>query len=636
MQRIFLSLILLLLISCFNLFAQVIVHLENFNTGIGTWSSVDVSDATDVWTSTAGTMQINGIGGTNDEDWLISPPINMDAQGNEYFMFDYYDNFGGNLIEVYYSSDYNSGGTPAAISAATWTLLPLRILDMNAISCNSTGIFQRHPAVDISGITGNNVYFAFKYTGTSATSKQYQIDNVRIVGDYYASLSGTTSCAPLKQELHDLIVNQPDRIRYTSSTLYDIWDAFLHTDTRLNDASTATIVWDMFTDIPSGTGEFEFDHCTNRDAGSCPGGEGVCYNREHSFPVSWWGGGTTLTDTIYTDLHHIYPSDRQLNTVKSNYPPGNVLSPSSTGSNGFMMGANATYPCIPTSGSKNYFEPIDEYKGDYARTYFYIVTRYQHNIAGWQFNNAQGACFMDGTSYPSIQPWALQTLLEWHSADPVSQKEIDHNNAVYAIQGNRNPYIDDPGLVYLVWGDEFGTPCSSVILPVELISFNAVLHGDDVDLNWETASELNSDHFLIERANDDATWQTIGKVLASGTSPDLNRYKFQDESPSIGINYYRLKQLDKNGKANFSFIRSVQFTPQIVIYPNPVSSLLTISGKTEEQSTIRIFDLFGRDLTSFIVVRSIENDRIVIDVSGLFANIYLIQIGNHLERLIKE
>ncbi len=615
-------------------YGQVIVHQENFNAGIGTWSAVDVSDPTDVWSAAAGAMQINGIGGAADEDWLISPAINMNAQDNEYFMFDYYDVNSGPLIEVFYSTNYSNAGTSASVIAATWISIPLRILDMNTISCVSTGVFQRHPAIDVSGINGVSVYFAFKYTGSSAVSKNYQIDNVRIVGDYYGNLSGTTNCAPLKQELHDLITVQYDRIRYTSSSLYDVWDAFLHTDTRLNDAGTATIVWDMFTDIPSATGEFEFNHCIHRDGGSCPGGEGVCYNREHSFPVSWWGGGTTLSDTIYTDLHHIYPSDRQMNIVKSNYPPGNVLVPSSTGSNGFTMGANATYPCVPSTGAKNYFEPIDDYKGDYARTYFYVVTRYQHNMLAWQGNSPQGACFMDGSYYPSLQPWALQTLLEWHAADPVSQKEIDRNNAVFAIQGNRNPYIDNPGYVYLVWGDEFGTPCSSVVLPVELIKYEVNLHNAEVDIEWSTATEINSDYFLIERSSDLNNWTVIDKVKSIGTSQIIQHYGTVDRTPESGVYYYRLRQVDRDGIYHYYGVRSIVVDSEIMVYPNPTTGVVMMTGAVDIDDEPLLFDVYGRLIRSVEIDR-VGKDRILIDLSNLPTDLYFIYFGEHTFKIIK-
>lgn len=627
---------LFLIFYCSELDAQVIIHQENFNAGLGTWSSVNVNDATDVWTPTAGYMQIDGIGGSNDEDWLISPAINMDAQTDEFFMFDYNDLNPGNLIELFYSTNYNNGGTPADVAAATWTALPLKVIDINATSCFTT-LFQRHPAIDVGFITGTAVYFAFKYTGTSGTARRYRIDNVHIDASYFANITPGINCAPLKNELHALIATQTDRIRYSSSS-YDVWDAILHTDRRMNDAGTAEIVWDMFTDIPTGTGEFEFDHCANRDAGSCPGGEGNCYNREHTFPKSWWGSGTTGSDTIYTDMHHIYASDRSLNSSKSNYPPGMVLGPVRTGSNGWMMGTNSTYPCTPSSGSKRYFEPIDEFKGDYARTYFYVVTRYQHKMAAWQGLSPQGACFMDGTAYPSIQNWALQTLLQWHAQDPVSQKEIDHNRAVYAIQGNWNPFIYEPNYVYLIWGDANGTPCNNITLPVELMAFDATKYRDEVLIEWSTASEKNNDYFVVERSNDLKTWTEVAFEEGAGNSIEVIDYSAIDFEPIQGKSYYRLKQVDFDGNYSYSEIREVEFTSEgnVVYYPNPVKDVLTIKGEIKNLGQIQIFDLVGRDVTSFVVIDYSNRSQVTIRMNNLSADVYIVKsnIGQH--RVVKK
>lgn len=615
--------------------AQITVHSENFDTGIGTWSSVDVTDATDVWTATSGYMEMNGFGGTDDIDWLISPAIDMDAQTGEYFLFDYNDDFSGGLIELLYSTDYNNGGTPADISAATWTSIPLDVIDIDNLTCFST-LFQRHPAIDIDMISGSSVYFAFRYTGTSASSKRYQIDNVHIESDYYGNITPGINCAPLKTELSNLIATQTDRIRYTSS-LYDVWDAILHTDTRLNDAGTATIVWDMFTDFPSTTGEFEFDHCADRDAGSCAAGEGNCYNREHTFPRSWWGGGTTLSDTINTDMHHVYPSDRTLNTAKNNYPPGDVLVASTTGSNGFLMGANAGYPCTPATGSKRYFEPIDEYKGDYARTFFYIATRYEHNLTTWAPLNSQGACFMDGATYPGIQAWALQVLLQWHTDDPVSQKEIDRNNAVYAIQGNRNPFIDEPNYVYLVWGDHNGAPCSTVVLPVELLAFEAKVKNDQVDLSWRTASETSNAYFLVQKSYDLIHWTDIDWVEGAGNSQSLTEYHSVDRNLEKDHMHYRLKQVDFDGNYSYSKIETVLIdkSQAISIYPNPVSDVLYINGDIDELGSFKLTDVSGRDLSNKISITSSSDDQIQMDLSSLESNIYILLGDSFTCKIIK-
>lgn len=442
-----------------NASAQLNVYSEDFAGGIGAWSAVDVNDASSVWAAAGGYMEINGAGGSDDEDWLISPAINMDAQTDEYFLFDYNDVNDGNLIELYFSTNYNGGGTPADVASASWTALPLDVLDLNAISC-FTNLFQRHPAIDVSGINGSSVYFGFKFTSTGGAARQYQIDNVHIEAEYYnsihASVAAGVRCAQLKTEIHDIIVNQT-KVQYTS-TNFDIWDSQLQTDHRMNDAGTAMIVWDMFTDIPSGTGEFEFDHCLNRDQGSCPGGEGICYNREHTFPQSWWGGGQTAADTQFVDLHHIVPADRSLNTAKSNNPPGVVTTPTTTGSNGLKVGFNPSYPCP----SATYWEPIDEYKGDYARIFLYFATRYEHNMTAWSTIAAGGDCAMNGDPFTSYEPWLVQVLLDWNAADPVSQKEIDRNNAIFAMQGNRNPYVDNPEWIELIWGDVAGNPCATI------------------------------------------------------------------------------------------------------------------------------------------------------------------------------
>jgi len=442
-------------------YAQITVHSEDFALGLGSWTAIDVTDAADVWSATSGYAEINGFGGSDDEDWIISPSINMNGQTDEYLMFDYLDSYNGSLIELYYSTDYNGGGTVSDLTTATWSSIPLQVLDVANTTC-ITGVFMRHPAIDISGINGSSVYFAFKYTGTSTNAKSYQLDNIRILAEYYSDVQAFIAtggnCDQLKTKIYNTLTVQYDELSYTSSTNFDVWDAILIADRRLNDAGTDTIVWDMFTDIPSGTGEFEFDPCVNRDDGSCPGTEGDCYNREHTFPRSWWGGTTLVADTINYDMHHITPSDKAMNTLKSNYPLGIVQTTTGTGSNGLKVGTNSTYPC----GSGKFFEPIDEYKGDYARMYLYIATRYEPVIAGWASNSTEAACALSGDSYTVYNPWLLNLLLTWHAQDPVSQKEIDRNNAIYSMQGNRNPYIDNPEWVGYVWGDYLGNSCATL------------------------------------------------------------------------------------------------------------------------------------------------------------------------------
>jgi hypothetical protein len=113
------------------------------------------------------------------------------------------------------------------------------------------------------------------------------------------------------------------------------------------------------------------------------------------------------------------------------YPYGEVDSPEWTSLNGSKRGVN-----VSPGYTGIVFEPIDAFKGDIARTYFYMSTRYDGEDAGWP-----GSDMTDGAE---LRPWAADMLLRWHNEDPVSQKERDRNAAVYAIQQNRNPFIDRP------------------------------------------------------------------------------------------------------------------------------------------------------------------------------------------------
>ena len=161
-------------------------------------------------------------------------------------------------------------------------------------------------------------------------------------------------------------------------------------------------------------------------------------NREHSFPKSWWGGDT---NEAYTDLFHLYPSEADANMAKSNYPLGEV--DDATFDNGVTRVGYAVSG--QGGGASRVFEPADEYKGDFARTYFYVVTAYQDYTWKYNYMTMQG-------DYPTLKPWAVDLLLSWHRADPVSKKEIDRNDAIYQIQGNRNPFIDFPELAEYIWG----------------------------------------------------------------------------------------------------------------------------------------------------------------------------------------
>jgi len=168
-------------------------------------------------------------------------------------------------------------------------------------------------------------------------------------------------------------------------------------------------------------------------------------NREHNLPKSWWSTNPETT-IAYTDLHNLYPSDATANTAKSNYPLG-VVGGTPTFSNGVVKVGSNSYPGY----SGTVFEPANEYKGDFARDYMYVVTCYEDYANNWR-SLGTASMLYNGVTYPVFRPYAVNLLLEWSRNDPVSDKEINRNNAVYELQGNRNPFIDFPSLTEYIWG----------------------------------------------------------------------------------------------------------------------------------------------------------------------------------------
>lgn len=246
-----------------------------------------------------------------------------------------------------------------------------------------------------------------------------------IPAGYYSTLKGKKD-AELKTAVHEIIknfVHPTDNSGY-NSTYSALSTTFQKTDLYPNSKRW----WDMYSD----------------ETFYAPSFSGL--NREHSFPKSWWGGDTNIPP--YIDLNHLYPSEMRANTAKSNYPLGEVdRSYATKFDNGI---STVGYAVKGQGGGANYvFEPADEYKGDFARTYFYMATAYQD--LNWKYTYMTSS-----NTYPTLNDWSVEMLLRWHREDPVSTKELDRNEAVYLIQNNRNPFIDYPELAEYIWGDHMG------------------------------------------------------------------------------------------------------------------------------------------------------------------------------------
>ena len=310
---------------------------------------------------------------------------------------------------------------------------------------------------------------------------------------YYSSLNGKKD-SELRSALTQLL--------YNNHTLFSKYD------------------WDFPMDISNGllldiyTTDCSFPSFSNSNA---PSTTNTCccdgVNREHVLCQSTFGQ-TSSKDKIpqYSDRHHLYPTDAHTNSFRNNFAYGECRT-SSNASHGTCSNSSVRKPSEGTSSCANHalgwlgtvttysnlytsdqkvYEVADEYKGDIARAILYMVVRYAEKTYcrlpdGAQYCTASGGGSVDASlttenNYPvtawinsstsdkvgqlfstslstnyGLSAYGKAILLKWHRQDPVSQKEIDRNAGVEAVQGNRNPFVDYPCLVEYLWGNKTGT-----------------------------------------------------------------------------------------------------------------------------------------------------------------------------------
>jgi len=385
--------------------------------------------------------------GTDDKSlWSVTTGTTFDfvnksnsryLRRNGTYGFACYGNTTGGALSLYKRT---GGTTPTPVTVAAPTI-------------SGTTPFDNNTTVTITAETGASIYYtldnsiptasstayiepftltatttvkaiAIKDNVSSSVTTQEFVRNSNTALAYYASADGTMGSA-LKTAMCVII------LPHTQRSYDNLWTDFQTTDMRSDGK-----VWDMYSNV------------TNYTFGTDQAGEyskeGDKYNREHSFPKSWFGEATPM----YTDLHHLYPTDGYVNGRRSNYPFGETDGGTYKSANDFSKLGTCTYPGY----TGIVFEPADEYKGDFARTYFYMVTCYEDQLPSWYSSNSESRPTLDGNKYPGLSEWQLTMLMEWAKNDPVSEKETARNNAVYAIQNNRNPFIDYPGLEEYVWG----------------------------------------------------------------------------------------------------------------------------------------------------------------------------------------
>jgi len=372
----------------------------------------------------------------------------------------------------------------------------------------------------------------------------------QIPNGYYNNAEGKTGYT-LKTVLFNIVKNG-----HQTQSYGDLYNAYVTGDTDPEDG----FVWDIYSENPNGTDPYNYSH-HNKTCGNYAS-EGDCYNREHLFPQGIFNSNSPMK----TDYHHVVPSDGKVNGMRSSYPFGEVGTASWTSMNGSKKGS-----CASPGYSGTVFEPIDDYKGDIARSMLYFATRYEDKVSSWSH------AMIDGTSDQVYSDWFLDVLLKWHEQDPVSQKEIVRNNAGYDFQGNRNPFIDHPEYVCQIWGancnpTKVATPTFSIEEGIYYNTQNVSISCATTDaqiyykldngssftkytsaINFENTTTITAYATKTDLENSDEIAKTftiqLSKVAfsaASGTYSNNFELRLRSESNGAAIHY------KKTGETDFS------------------------------------------------------------------------------------
>ncbi len=354
---------------------------------------------------------------------------------------------------------------------------------------------------------------------------------------YYDGTAGLSGYA-LKSKLHDIISQKNFNWHYSDLTnYYNQTDLDVYYD---HNTSNTTYLLDIYSEIPTGPDAYEYT--TSNLIGSASA-EGQGWNREHMMPQSTFDSNYPM----YSDLFYVVPTDARINQLRSNYIYGISTT---TASNIYYTFTNSSK--IGKSAIPNYvytgrvYEPIDEFKGDVARSLLYFATRYEGKLGTFLYNNnvnpASDTNPLDGTEERAYDAAYIAMLLQWHNQDPVSQREIDRNNRVYTIQKNRNPFIDNPNWVNLIWGqtpDAIAPQAPSNLVTTQVSAFFTTL-------SWAPSSDTDVIGYKIYQ-ND---------VLVASTKG--NSISIDHLTPSTAYTF-KVKAYD-NGYLESNFSNSVSIT----------------------------------------------------------------------------
>lgn len=406
---------------------------------------------------------------------------------------------------------------------------------------------------------------------------------------YYSSLKGKKG-AELKTAIHDLI-KKANVLSYGSGNGHTWW-GFWSTDRDERG---------YFIDRYSS--ESEWVKSTSQ------GAAGAGMNIEHSFPKSWWGGATV---PAYKDLYNLMPCKKEINSTKSNYPMGKVVS-GDKGNGWTKVGKG--------DDNKWYWEPADPWKGDFARGYMYMATAYQD----YNWEGTQALQILQQGAYPTLQKWAYTLYIQWAKADKPDALEIKRNNDVAKIQKNRNPYVDFPNLMEYVWGDSTNIAFN----PETTVKSSSYVNGDgggggsvDPDPNPD-ATKVNvyqatfttndggcKESIVSNSSPNPQIWKCDPQYGWKGTAYNKGS-KYEAEAtlslPEVDLTDYDDAKLTISQAVNFADSKALDYLSILVRSVEPEDGAVDISPLSDfkvKESNYWIFYDFTFDLSHYCGTKS--------------------------------
>ncbi len=352
----------------------------------------------------------------------------------------------------------------------------------------------------------------------------------QVPAGYYDGTAGLSGYA-LKTKLHEILSTKVYSYNYS-----DIVDYYVNTDKDSYYENNNSVL-DIYTENPTGA-ELEYNFTQNIGSANA---EGLGFNKEHGMPQSTYYG----IYPMYSDIHYLIPTDARINQLRSNYPYGRTTGLENNGTSHNCNSPNTT-PCIVSNGSKlgksitpgytnTVYEPIDEFKGDVARFLLYFITRYEGSLNSFNFMLSTNP--LDGNEESGYESWYINMLKDWNTLDPVSVRETDRNNAVFAVEKTRNPFIDHPEWVNLIWSettDAIAPAAPSSVVVSQTAESYAILNwqpnsetdilGYKIYVNGNIVGYSKTNSFTVDRLTASTAYNFTVKAYDKGflLSPDSN------------------------------------------------------------------------------------------------------------------